>query len=185
MASSSDVRGSLDLLDFTRQDHVYISHSESRHIRRESGRVRDAVRSKYTRGERINKMEGSLTRKCEKIFIEKLVAEQNQPGGEHLSRHNPVCVDYQFEKGVSFANFSTPFVLLHPTRAVNSEWPLQLGFDAAGSMSDTKIDLIGVTITRPKAPTRIRRSSSQPSARAKPGQLAPTAQSQPEPEVSF
>jgi hypothetical protein len=47
---------------------------------------------------------------------------------------------------VSFANFSTLFLLLHPTRAENSERPLQLGFDATGSMSDTKFDLIiGVT----------------------------------------
>jgi hypothetical protein len=46
-------------------------------------------------------MEGSLTRMCEKIYIQKLVAEHNTPGGEHLQLHQPVCLGYQFEKGVS------------------------------------------------------------------------------------
>jgi len=28
---------------------------------------------------------------------------------------------------------------------MNSEWPVQMGFDASGSMSDTKFDLVGIT----------------------------------------
>jgi hypothetical protein len=36
-------------------------------------------------------------------------------------------------------------MLLNPARAVSSEWPLHLGLEATGSMSDTKFDIIGVT----------------------------------------
>ena len=82
---------------------------------------------------------------CEKIFIKKLVEEHNRPDGKHLQLHDPVCVGYQFREGVKYANFSTPFLLLNPARAVNSGWPLQLGFDATGSLSDTKFDLLGIT----------------------------------------
>jgi hypothetical protein len=39
---------------------------------------------------RIDKTEGSLARMCEKIYVEKLVAEHNRPGGENFSLHNPV-----------------------------------------------------------------------------------------------
>jgi hypothetical protein len=145
MSSSSDVRRSLNLSDSSARDRVYISPSKSKLVRRESAKVREAVLSKYTHGERIDKTEGSLTRMCEKIYIEKLVAEHNWPGGQHLGLHEPLCVGYQFEKGVSFACFSMPFMLLNPARAVNSDWPLHLGFDATGSISDTKFDIIGVT----------------------------------------
>jgi hypothetical protein len=145
MSSSTDVRRSLNLSDSSARDRVYISPSKSRHVQRESAKVREAVLSKYTHGQRIDKTEGSLTRLCEKIYIEKLVAEHNRPGCQHLGLHDPVCVGYQFEKGVSFACFSTAFMLLKPARAVNSKWTLHLGFDATGSMSDTKFDIIGVT----------------------------------------
>ncbi len=59
---------------------------------------------------------------------------------------------YQFEIGVTLANWSTPFLALNAARSMNSEWPplagaesLQMGFDASGSISDTKFDLVGIT----------------------------------------
>jgi hypothetical protein len=82
---------------------------------------------------------------CKKIYISKLVAEHNRPGGTHLQLHHPVCLGYQFKKGVTYANYSTPFLLLNPASAVNSEWSLHIGLDATGSMSNTKFDLVGIT----------------------------------------
>ena len=43
------------------------------------------------------------------------------------------------------ANWSTAFLVLNGARSMNSEWPVQMGFDASGSMSDTKFDLVGIT----------------------------------------
>ncbi len=79
----------------------------------------------------------------------------NQPNGKHLQLHDPICLGNQLEKGGTYANFSTPFLLLNPARAVNSGWPLQLGFDATGRLSDTKFDLLGITtVTPPTLGTR-------------------------------
>jgi hypothetical protein len=49
----------------------------------------------------------AVLRGCTRRYIAKLEVEHNQPGGEHLSLHNPVCVGYQFENGMSFASSST------------------------------------------------------------------------------
>jgi hypothetical protein len=73
--------------------------ARSRLVWRESAKVREAVLSKYTHGERIDKTEGSLTRICEKIHIEKLVAEHNRPGGQHLGLHEPLCVAWVLSLG--------------------------------------------------------------------------------------
>ena len=145
MASATDVCRSLNLVDKKRRDEVYISPSKRRPLQREVSKVRGEVMSQFSCGERIDRTEGSLTRMCEKIYIKTLVEEHNRPGGQHMKLHDPVCLGYQFDKGVTHANFSTPFLLLHACRSVNAQWPMQLGFDATGSLSDTKFDLIGVT----------------------------------------
>jgi hypothetical protein len=107
--------------------------------------VRDEVLLQYTHGEKVQSNEGSLTRMCEKMFLKTLVEEHNRPGGKNLELHSPICLECQFEQNVTFANFTTPFLLLHPTRAVNSEWLLQLGFDATGSLANAKFEYLGIT----------------------------------------
>ena len=74
-----------------------------------------------------------------------LVKEHNWPGGKHLELHQPVCLGYQFEKGVTYANYSTSFLILRLARSGDAAWPLQMGFDASGSIGDTKFDLVGIT----------------------------------------
>jgi hypothetical protein len=106
--------------------------------------VLDQVLSQYTHGEKVQSNEGSLTRMCEKMFLTTLVEEHNQPGGKHLELHWPIFLEYQFEKNVTFANLTTPFLLLHPTRAVNSGWPLQLGFNATGRLANAKFEYLGI-----------------------------------------
>jgi hypothetical protein len=145
MASSTDVRRNLNLADKKRRDEVYISPAKKRTVQREVAKERRKVLSEFTGGEPIDRSEGSLVRMCDKIYIQRLVAEHNTPGGAHLKLHQPVCLGYQFEKGVRFANYSTPFLLLNGARAVNSEWPVTMGFDGSGSISNTKFDLVGIT----------------------------------------
>ncbi len=145
MANSTDVRRNLNLVDKKRRDEVYISPAEKRTVQHEVAKERRKVLSEFTSGEQIDRTEGSITRMCDKIYIRKLVAEHNMPGGAHLQLHQPVCLGYQFEKGVRLANYTTPFLLLNGDRAVNSEWPVTMGFDGSGSMSNTKFDLVGIT----------------------------------------
>ncbi len=82
---------------------------------------------------------------CDKMYIKKLVEEHNRLGGKHLELHQLICLGYQFEKSVTFANWSTPFLPLNAARSMNSEWLVQMGFDSSGSISDTKFDLVGIT----------------------------------------
>ncbi len=113
MASSTNVRRNLNLVDKKRQDEVYIFPAKKRTVQREVAKERRKVLSEFTSGEKIDRTEGSLTSMCEKIYIQKLVAEHNTPGGEHLQLHQSACLCYQFEKGVRFANYTTPFLLLN------------------------------------------------------------------------
>ncbi len=146
MVSSTDVRRNLNLVDKKRRDEVYISPAKKRTVQREVAKERRKVLSEFTSGEEIDRTEGSLTRMCEKIYIQKLVAEHNMPGGAHLQLHQPVCLGYQFKKGVGFTNYTTPFLLLNGARAVNSEWPVTMGFDGSGSIRNlnTKFDLVSI-----------------------------------------
>ncbi len=75
MASSTDVRRSLHLVEKKRRYEVYISPSKRRILQREVAKVRGAVLPEFSFGERIDRTEGSLTRMCEKIFIKKLVED--------------------------------------------------------------------------------------------------------------
>ncbi len=108
MASSTDVRRNLHLVDKKRRDEVYISPAKKRTVQCEVAKEHRKVLSEFNNGEQIDRTEGSLTRMCEKIYIQKRVAEHNRPGGAHLQLHQPVCLGYQFKKGVSL-----PIIQLH------------------------------------------------------------------------
>ncbi len=84
MASSTDVRRNLNLVDKKRRDEVYFSPAKKRTVQREVAKERRKVLSELTSGEHIDRTEGSLTRMCEKIYIQKLVAAHTMPGGAHL-----------------------------------------------------------------------------------------------------
>ena len=145
MATSADVRRSLNIVDKARRDEVYVSPSKGRTIGREVGKVRREVLSEFSCGEQVDRTEGSLTRMCSNIFIKDLVAEHNRPDGAHLELHAPVCVGHQFAHGRTLACLSTPYLLLNAARGVNDGWPLQMNFDSTGGISDSKIDVLGIT----------------------------------------
>ena len=146
MASATDVRRSLNIVDKARRDAVYVSPSKGRAMQREVAKVRREVLSEFSCGEKVDRTEGSHTRMCAKIFIKDVVAEHNRSGGAHLQLHAPVCVGHQFSHGRTLACFSTPFLLLNAARGVNDGWPLQLHFDSTGGISDSKIDVLGITV---------------------------------------
>jgi hypothetical protein len=108
MASPTDVGGNLNLVDKKQLDEVYISPAKKRTVQREVANERRKVLSEFTSGEQIDRTEGSLTRMCEKIYIQKLVAEHNMPGGAHLQLYQQVCLGYQFKKGLGL-----PIIRLH------------------------------------------------------------------------
>ncbi len=96
MVSPTDVSRNLHLVE--KRNEVYISPAKKRTVQREVAKEHRKVISEFTSGKQIDRMEGSLTRMCENIYIQKLVAEHNRPGGAHLQLHQPVCQGYQFKK---------------------------------------------------------------------------------------
>jgi hypothetical protein len=146
MAAAADVRRSLNLVDKSRRDEVYISPVKHRSVVREVSKLRTEVLSEFSVGAAVDRTEGNLTRMCDKMFIRNLVVEHNRPDGAHLQLHAPVCVGHQFSNGRTLACFSTPFLLLHAARSVNDGWPLQMNFDSTGGISDSQIDVLGCTV---------------------------------------
>ena len=99
----------------------------------------------FSQGEKLDGDEGSLTRLSEKIFLRTLVDEHNR-GGTHMELHQPVCVGHQFKDGVVFGCFSTPMLLLHGPRGINSGWPFLAGFDTTFGISSKKFELMGISV---------------------------------------
>ncbi len=67
-------------------------------------------------------------------------------GGKHLELHQPVCVGHQFNAGVVFGCYSTPMLLLHALRGINSGWPFLAGFDTTFGITSKKFELMGISI---------------------------------------
>jgi hypothetical protein len=76
---------------------------------------------------------------------------------------------------------SSSVLLLNPARTVDSEWPLQMGFDATGSIINTQFDLVGIT-TNSLRSRAIEEQIKQPLLRA---ELEPPKKKkgQPDPEM--
>ena len=72
--------------------------------------------------------------------------EQHNQGGKHLELHQPVCVGHQFDGGVVFGCYSTPMLLLHVPRGINSAWPFLAGFDTTFGITSKKFELMGISI---------------------------------------
>ena len=145
MAAAADVGRSLNLVERSRRDEVYISPVKHRSVVREVAKLRTEVLSEFSVGEAVDRKEGTLTRMCDKMFLRNLVVEHNRSDGAHLQLHAPVCVGHQFSNGRALACFSTPFLLLNAARGVNDGWPLQMNFDSTGGISDSQIDVLGIT----------------------------------------
>jgi hypothetical protein len=80
-----------------------------------------------------------------RILLSDLVAEHNQ-GGKHLELHQPVCLDYQFNSGVVYGAYSTPMMLLHTARGINSRWPFLAGYDSTFGISSNKFEMLGMNV---------------------------------------
>ena len=142
MVNATTVRRGTQLLS---DDSGRISPSRSRLVQRAVAAHRSRVLEPFTQGEKLDGEEGSLTRLSEKILLRTLVEEHNA-GGEHLQLHKPVCVGHQFKDGVVFGCYSTPMLLLHTTRGINSEWPFLAGFDTTFGITSKKFELMGISI---------------------------------------
>jgi hypothetical protein len=142
MASSTTVRRGLELLPDSASK---ISPSKARLVRRAVSAARARALLPFSQGGDLTGDEGSLTRLSSKIILSDLVAEHNR-GGKHVELHQPVCLEHQFDAGVVFGCYSTPMMLLHTARSVNSQWPFLAGFDTTFVISSKKFEMLGMTV---------------------------------------
>ena len=140
MVSATSVRRGLELLP---DSAAKISPSKQRLVARAVSAARLRALQPFSHGEKLDGDEGSLTRLSEKIFLHTLVEE-------HLELHQPVCVGHQFKDSVVFGCYSTPMLLLHPVRGINSGWPLLAGFDTTFGITSKKLELMGISINSPR-----------------------------------
>ena len=141
LASSTELLRNLDL----QEKAVYVSPTKSRAVARLTTQARAEVMERYTGGKEVKDTQGALTRTCKDIYLVDPIEEHNRQGGKHLQLHEPVCLGYQFHRNVVFSAFTSVYLLGNTLRAINSGWPLHLGFDSTGGLSSTKFDTIGVT----------------------------------------
>lgn len=142
MVSATSCRRGLELLP---DPAAQISPSKQRLVARAVSAARLRTLQPFSHGEKLDGEEGSLTRLSGKIYLHTLVEEHNR-GGKHLDLHQPVCVGHQFKDGVVFGCYSTPMLLLHVTRGINSGWPLLAGFDTTFGITSHKFELMGFSI---------------------------------------
>ncbi len=141
MVSSNTVRRGLELLPDSASK---ISPSKARLVARAVVAARARALLPFSQGEKLDGEEGSLTRLSEKIFLQRLVEQHNQEG-KHLELHQPVCVGHQFQDGVVLGCYSTPMILLHAARGINSSWPFLAGFDTTFGIASKKFELMGIS----------------------------------------
>jgi hypothetical protein len=126
MVSATSVRRGLDL----HPDPAAKSyHSNQRRVAREVAAARLRALEPIFQGGKLDGEQGSLKRLSEKIYLKTLVDEHNR-AGKHLQLHDPVYIGHQFKDGIIFGCYSTPMLLLHPSRGINSGWLLLAGFDS-------------------------------------------------------
>jgi len=142
MVSATSCRRGLELLP---DPAAHISPSKQRLVARAVSAAILRTLQPFSHGEKLEGEEGSLTRLSAKIYLHTIVEEHNL-GGKHLELHQPVCVGHQFKDGVVFGCYSTPMLLLHVARGINSAWPLLAGFDTTFGITSKKCELMGISV---------------------------------------
>ena len=93
---------------------------------------------------------GSLHELCVSLsFADKIRMHNDKSSQYHLTLFDPVCLHHQIcaENNIVIMVFSTQWMLLNHARALNSGVPVQLVYDATGSITDVAVQLIGFGFT--------------------------------------
>jgi len=118
------------------------------------GRVVSSVRAESTTmelcGIRVDSSHGSLHELCTSLsFANKIRSHNDDSSQYHLNLFYPVCLhhDIRAEHNIVIMVFSTLWMLLNHARVFNSGVPVQLVYDATGSITDVAVQLIGFCFT--------------------------------------
>ncbi len=91
---------------------------------------RREVALRNTQGVKLDETNGPMTRLCNKIDFENLIARHNDPADDyHLDLHSVVCLGAQWNRGNTFMETSTVDLILNVGCAIGSEWQLHIQAD--------------------------------------------------------
>ena len=118
------------------------------------GRLVNKVRADLTSvqlcGLRVDSSHGSLHELCTSLdFPGKVIRHNDEADAFHLDLFDPVCLHHEIsaEHNLVIMVFSTPWMMLNHARAYNSGVPVQLVYDATGSITDCAVQIIGFGFT--------------------------------------
>ena len=92
----------------------------------------------------------SLHELCTSLSLAYKILNHNDDARQyHLNLFDPVCLHHEIraEHNIVIMVFSTLWMLLNHTRVSNSGVPVQLVYDATGSITDVAVQLIGFGFT--------------------------------------
>ena len=118
------------------------------------GRLLNKVRADLTSvqlcGLRVDSSHGSLHELCTSLdFPGKVIRHNDEADAFHLDLFDPVCLHHEIsaEHNLVIMVFSTPWMMRNHARAYNSGVPVQLVYDATGSITDCAVQIIGFGFT--------------------------------------
>ncbi len=93
----------------------------------------------------IDGTRGAMLTLAMNLSLSKFISKHNDPNDAyHLDQHDVVTCGYQFERGVTFLNLTTPHLLLNLARAENCGWQTQCHFDGTFNLCRKNIGMIAM-----------------------------------------
>jgi hypothetical protein len=111
---------------------------------------RRGIALRNTQGVKLDEINGPMTRLCNKIDFENLIARHNDPADDYHPDLHSVCLGAQWNKGNTFLETSTVDLILNVGRAIGSGWHLHIQADGNFAMcaSDFGVVVFGVNAQR-------------------------------------
>jgi hypothetical protein len=104
---------------------------------------RREIALRNTHGVKLDETNGPMTRLCNKIDFQYLIAQHNNPADEyHLDLHSVVCLGAQWKGGNTFMETSTVDLVLNVGRAIRSGWQLHIQSDGTFGLCASYIGVI-------------------------------------------
>ena len=131
--------------NFSPGKHVANDQRSRLALNRLATRERKLIMSERVPGVTLDGSSGSMLTLAEKLDLSRFIHKHNDPSDPyHLDPHEVVTCGFQFEKGVTFMNFTTPHLLLNLPRAENCGWQKQLHGDATFNLCTKDVGVYGM-----------------------------------------
>ena len=145
LALGSQVR--VNLKNLSPGKHVPCDRRSRNAVDRLVRQKRKMLMASRVPGVAIDDTEGAMTRLSQSLSFLRHINKHNDPADPfHFQLHEPYCLGYQFEGGVTFMCLATPDMLLNAARLVNCGWQKQAHWDGLHNLCVKQIAMIGIGV---------------------------------------